>query len=442
MTQRRPVILFAATVWWPLSARLAVRFIEYGCRVTAICPRGHLLRHVAGLDGIFTYSGMRSMASLEAAIRRTAPDVIIPCDDRVVWQLHELSELRPDLRPLIEASLGASRQFELIRCRHQLLETARNLDVRVPITKRIDSEEDIRSWFAGGEHSAVLKLDGTWGGEGVVIAHSEVEALEAFRRLSRPAGFGTACKRMLVNRDPLALWSWSRQSKPAISLQQFIEGRPANAMLACWNGELLSAVSVEVLVSLGPTGAAIVVRQTENQEMSRAARLLAGTLQLTGFCGLDFVLDSAGRSYLIEMNPRCTQLGHLPFFEGRDLAGALCEKLSGSPCTSYETPIHDQAVAFFARSLEWVEQHPLRRVYRDIPRGQPALVKELIRTSWPERQWIARVYHWFRPQGKTETTEFVPQDQSAAEVASSSSPEVTTDNLPAHCLYSGQIAGT
>lgn len=399
--------MLAATVWWPLSARLAMRLIGYGCRVAAICPPGHFLRYVTGMGPIYRYSSLRSLASLESAIRRVQPDLVIPCDDRVVWQLHELHETKPDLRPLIEASLGAAGEFGIVRQRERLLETARKLGIRVPETRPITSEADIRAWFAHTS-SAVLKLDGTWGGEGVEIAHSEEKALAAWRRLAQPPQLTTALKRLLVNHDALALWGWQRRIPPVVTIQQFIKGRPANSMLACWQGELLRTAGVEVLGSQGPTGAAFAVRLIENAEMARAGRLLAEGLKLSGFYGLDFMLDEAtGRAYMIEMNPRCTQLGHLPM-PGGDLAGALCSKLTGEACMQSEPAIVEGGiVAFFPQAISWNPDSPwIRDGYHDIPKDQPELVRQLRQKIWPERQWISRLYHRFRPQRKTAAVEF------------------------------------
>lgn len=417
--RKRPAILLAATLWWPLSTRLAIRFLEYGCRVSAVCPKGHLLRHVRGLDTIFPYRRLNSLTSLEVAIRQTIPDIVIPCDDRVVWQLHELHRLKPDLRPLIEASLGSADGFERVESRDLLLETAETLGIRIPRTKLITSEEEIHNWFAEGARSAVLKVDGTWGGEGVTIAHSEQEARDAFQRFSQPSDFATAVKRLLVNREPLLLSSRSSQGRPAIILQQLIEGWPANLMLACWKGEVLSMVSVEVLASQGATGAAFLVRMIESDDMTKSGHLLAEKLQLNGFFGLDFQVDRlTGRPHLIEMNPRCTQLGHLPLPGGTDLVGALCAKLSGKACVTNEASVEGRVVAFFPQAGRWNSKSPLpSEVYNDIPQGQPELVRELVRPSWPERQWISRIYHLFCPPQAVEPVSFRSESGDRAPIS-------------------------
>ena len=75
------------------------------------------------------------MASLERAIAASDPEVVVPCDDRTVWQLHVLHERRPDLRPLIERSMGSPESFPVLRSRAGLMHRAEQLGIRVPRTR-------------------------------------------------------------------------------------------------------------------------------------------------------------------------------------------------------------------------------------------------------------------------------------------------------------------
>ena len=374
--------------------------------MVAVCPRGHILRHVTGISEFYSYSRLDSVGALEAALKDAKPDLVVPCDDRVVWQLHEIHKCNSLLRPLIESSLGTASAYEIVSSRERLLDLATSLSIRVPKT-HVTSENDISAWFATTA-SAVLKLDGTSGGEGVEIVHSEQQAIDTFRRLAQSQDLGTALKRSLVNHDPLAIWSWRRRAAPVITIQQFIVGRPANAMLACWNGELLGMLSVEALSSQGATGAANIVKFIDHAEIARAAQLLTRRLGLTGFYGLDFMLETAtGFAWLIEMNPRCTQLGHLARPGQIELAGLLYARLTGQTIAPSQAPIEERTVAFFPQAIDWNPRSPfLHSGYHDVPWSEPQLVRELLQKSWPERQWMARVYHHFRAPKKVAVVEF------------------------------------
>src|ERR1700678_2489222 len=94
-----PKILICATLWWPSSARLAMAFLRHHCKVTALCPKGHPLRFVRGIDTIYDYQGLTSIRLLRAAIRAAKPTLIVPCDDVAVWQLQALHASETDLRP-------------------------------------------------------------------------------------------------------------------------------------------------------------------------------------------------------------------------------------------------------------------------------------------------------------------------------------------------------
>src|SRR5579859_4735026 len=166
-------------------------------------------------------------------------------------------------------------------------------------------------------------------------------------------------------------------------------------------------VTVEVLTAQGATGAATVVRLMHNDEIEQAARLLAREFHLSGFHGLDFVMDGAGAAYLIELNPRCTQLGHLRLPGQGDLAGAMSAKLASRETQEPQDCIEAETVAFFPQTFNWNPQSAyLRRGYHDVPWEEPALLRELLRDSWPERQLLTRIYHYFRAPKKQSEVKF------------------------------------
>src|SRR6202789_2864545 len=101
---RRPSVLIVAAKWWPLSARLAIALIRHGCRLSALCPKGHPLSLVGGLERIERYRGTQSLSCLSRTLRDLRPEFVIPCDDGVVAQLHALHAQGPEMRPLIERS--------------------------------------------------------------------------------------------------------------------------------------------------------------------------------------------------------------------------------------------------------------------------------------------------------------------------------------------------
>lgn len=413
----KPVVLVAASTWFPLSARLAMAFVRHGVSVPALCPAGHPLALVPGIGKLYRYRGTQSLRSLRRAILAAQPDLVVPCDDGVVQQLHALHAKHSSLRPLIERSLGDPASYPILDSRERLLALAVELGIHVPLTRSIASESSLAEWPLD---DAVLKADGSAGGTGVAITHSVSSRLAAYRKLAQPLSGATALKRLLVNSSPLSLWSWRTQPTRPVVAQQFIPGPPANSMIACWQGEVLASVAVETLSSQGPTGAATVVRFIHNPQIEEACRKIARRLNLSGFHGLDFILQHdahglpTGDAYLIELNPRCTQLGHFVLPLQGDLAGVLLAALTGKPQPppAPNTTISSDTVAFYPQALIWNPNTPyIATGYHDLPHDAPQLTAELLLEEWPYRQLPARLYHHFFPPGRDR--ELPPTSQAA-----------------------------
>jgi hypothetical protein len=399
LIDRQPSVLIVATKWWSSSARMAMALLRNGSRVGAVCPAGHPLRYVSGIDHFRRYGGIRSLASLRRCINEWPADVVIPCDDGVVAQLHELHRREPALRDLIERSIGSPEGYSIVRSRLQLLKVAENLGIRVPRTVRVVGEQDLVNWHRESQSISVLKVDGQSGGNGVRFSRSLDESLSAWHELSAPPTAAQSWKRLVVDRDPLAIWMRSNPGDRGITIQQFIEGRPANSMLVSRDGAVLSQVGALVVSSDGPTGAATIIRHLTDKRMAQAGESLAAKLRLSGFCGLDFMIEAeTGIPYLIEMNPRCTQLGHLEFANQGSLAAAFSADLKGEPNRPPLRPIRPGTIALFPQAFQAAARNRhLDSSYHDIPWEEPQLVAELMLDPWPTRSWAARLYHRFRP---------------------------------------------
>jgi hypothetical protein len=311
---------------------------------------------------------------------------------------------------LIERSLGAPEHYSTLRSRVGCMNAARDLGVPVPRTEAIASSADIRAWFDASPGRAVVKVDGSWGGHGVQIVDDEQECVAAWQWLVKPAPAGVAWKRWLVDSDPLAFWPPLRQGSASASLQKYIPGKPANAMVACREGEVLGVVVAEVLCSQGATGASTIVRLISHAQIEHTVVSLVRGLGLSGFYGFDFMLEeTSGIAYLIEVNLRCTQLGHLVVPGQGDLAGLLCARLGAAAVSREQTRVESNVIAFFPQALAWSPDSPhLQSSSHDVPWMQPQLIPELLREAWPERRWLARAYYYLRPRRAGATPRIEP----------------------------------
>ena len=400
-----PRLLVATTTWWPSAARLVVVFQQLGADVSAICPVGHPLRVLATLKAIHAYSSWAPLQALVCAIRRQKPDIIVPTDDRTVAHLHALhasaERFGPDsdmIAALIERSLGRPAGFALSGTRQRLLDAVSTGGVPVPPGRRIRTRNDLRAWHAEHPEPYLIKSEGSWGGSGVVLTPTLEAAEAAFLVMSRPIRFRKALRILLVDRDPFPFVEFLHRERREVTVQAHVSGRQANIMATCWKGRLLGTISVEVLQAQGRTGAATVVRPIDSPEMEAAAMLVADRLGMSGFFGLDFIIEEAtGRTVLIEMNPRATQLGHL-IWKGRSLAARLFAEATGTALGVNEVLDRDRPVAMFPQALRFaVEQVDLTEAELDVPWTEPELVAELLRPPWTKRSLLARLEARLRP---------------------------------------------
>ena len=392
-------VLLTDTNRWALSARLAICLAEMGCHVSAICPaRGHPLLKTRAVQRTFRYGGLRPLDSLRAAIEAVDPQIVIPCDDRGVQHLHELYTRAwslggsgDKLAALIERSLGTPANYPVVSSRYALLAIAQEEGLRVPDTCLLDAAGKLESWQSREPFPWVLKADGTWGGGGVRVAHTLEEAQQSLSLLTGMFRIGRAIKRLCVNRDPFWLRPWWNGSMPSVSVQSYINGRPANCAVVCWEGRVLAGIAVEVISADGETGPASVVRVVDSPEMMLAAERIACRLGLSGFFGLDFMIEEGSNvAYLIEMNPRCTPLSHLRIGEGRDMAGALWSQLAGHPLPEAPAATQNDLIAYFPQAWNSKSQW-LQASFHDIPESEPELVQELLQ-PWPDRSVFFRLY--------------------------------------------------
>jgi glutathione synthase/RimK-type ligase-like ATP-grasp enzyme len=381
-----PLVLLAATLEWPNAARLAIAFRDAGFAVDVVAPAGHLVHAMTAPRRTFLYRAHRAAVSLRRAIEMSQPDLIVPCDDRAVRRLHQLhAQASRSERPrdsasipaLIERSLGPPASFPIVRKRDSLAALAALEDVRAPPTDSIRTVFELRRWVAEHGLPAMLKLDGTSGGEAVVPVYDSAKLGRAFLGMRlRRAGL-SRLKHARQNKDVHLPFDYLSDGAPGISVQAYVWGRPANCAVACWRGDTLAATAVETVRLQTTFGASSVVRVVEGAQMKAAARAIVRHLGLSGMCGFDFMLDDvSGAAHLIEVNPRATQVNHLRLGAGNDLPTALRLALEGLP-QPVAAPVAEMDIALFPQ--EWSRDrnsaHLLATGYDDVPYEEPELLR-------------------------------------------------------------------
>ncbi len=396
-----PRILIATALGWACTARLALAFSEAGAQVEAISTPGHALRRLRGAGRHYDYPVAGASGPLLRAIVESRCDLVVPGDDRAAGHIRRLHGVAGDpvdgLDSLIERSLGAAEGFSLQAARAPLIEAARAAGVRAPATRRIEDEDDLALFFSQNRGPAILKLDGAWGGTCAVVVADLAQARTAARHLSNAKSFSRTLKRRIADKEQIDCWPWSARANPIKSIQAFVAGRPANAAVACWRGEVLGECQVEAVRTSGPNGPATVVRRIESEEISRAVRLVVARLGLSGLCGLDFILSEAGGAYRVELNARATPTAHLASGAGPSPAALLVARVMGRPPHETDRPDPGETIALFPQEILRDPKSPFLTTARhDLPLRAPELLADGLALTRRRHGPVGRIVDGFR----------------------------------------------
>jgi len=425
----RPRVLLTDTNRSSLGPRTAMALTQMGCDVFVTCPSpGHPAAKTKAVRQTLPYVGTQPLESLRRAILAVNPEAVLPLCDRSVLHLHELhaqalmQEGRESrIAGLIERSLGSPGSFSVVSSRYDLLQTARAEGILVPEMSPIRNSTDLERWCSDSPAPWVLKADGTWGGRGVRMAGTINDAGRDWIELAQRPNLAELAKRLVLNLDRRWILSDWKRSHSSVTAQSYIQGRPANCSVVCWQGKVLAGVAVEVVQALGPTEPAMVVEVVEGAEMLSAAESLAERLELSGFLGFDFMIEEAtGRTYMIEMNPRITPLSSIALGPGRDLVATYWAKLTGLPFQERAPVTTKNRIIYFPQNSN--KAAPLQEIasvetaYYDEPQGEPELVNALLH-PWCSRSWLGRMVDFGRKvrRGQKKSSTIYVLDQPASE---------------------------
>ena len=383
----KPKILLATTARWFSPARLAIALANSGCEIEAICPPGNVLEKISVTRCAYHYRALVPLNSFYRAIAASRPDLIIPCDDLATLHLHEIHyrEQSRDsqgarIAPLVERSLGAPTSFSLVYKRTALMEMARKQGVLAPATEVVHSIGDVRQAIAHLGYPLVLKTDASSGGYGVRIVQSPHEAEIALARLEASPPLARVLKCAFAARDYNLVFPFLQRKKCVVNAQRFIDGSDATSAVACWKGRVLASVHFRVIHKQYCRGPSSVLTLTKHPDMTFAEETLVSRLNLSGLHGFDYILDEkSGRAYLIEINPRATQVCHLAMGTGQNLAEAIYAAVTANNIRETSKITEKDTVVLFPQELERdATSGYLSTAYHDVPWQEPRLVRACI----------------------------------------------------------------
>ncbi|MGD0931374.1 MAG: ATP-grasp domain-containing protein [Candidatus Korobacteraceae bacterium] len=380
----KPKVLLAATTNWFSTARLATSLAKMGFTVEAVCPSGNPIAKTKVAPRSYDYRGLAGPASFQRALSAAQPDLVIPCDNLATSHLYGLydnplcsGQEALAIRELLERSLGDHSSYPILAARSKFIAVAREEGIAAPEMVAITTASELATWSAGHGFPAVLKTNGSSGGGGVQFVSSAAEATQVFGLLSAPPLASRAISRVIFDRDFTLVLPCLRRKRPVVNVQGFIAGRDATIQVACWQGKVVASITAEVLQVWEPKGPSTVLRLIDNREMAEAAEKIARRLGLSGLHGFDFILEEGtGKAYVIEANPRATQVCHLQLGAGHDLPASLYTLVTGEPLGNVTSVTDREVIALFPQA--WV-QNPsseyLQSGYHDVPWDEPELVR-------------------------------------------------------------------
>ncbi len=400
MFMKKPRLLFVTSMkGLPAAGRGALALAKAGFEVAAVSPEGSVVRKVKAVERHYEYRRFLAAGPVLNAILDWNPDFLACADDPATALLHAIHRQivsgalrcdRPaDVCAVIERSMGDPNSFDVARRKSELIPLALSMGVLCPHTTVVSDPIQLMRALDASRYPIVLKKDETWAGSGVRVATDRAQALAAYAELTIPKNWWDVFRLTVDQKSTQALMGRVRFRQRAVSLQEYVPGRPANCALLCWKGEILAGVTVEVIEVIYPNGPATVVRAIEHPGIRSASERLVRRLGTSGFCGFDFIIDPDDRAWLIEMNPRTTPIFHIPFANGADLPAVLLGQLTGTTPRERTAAISESTVALFPDELSRSrDSQYLSTGYHDVPWEEPDFVRACLavkRLQVPER---------------------------------------------------------
>jgi glutathione synthase/RimK-type ligase-like ATP-grasp enzyme len=380
-------ILVIAAQNTAMTARISIALDNAGFRVATLTPHGNPVRRLRSVRDHFSYRFGSREASTVRAIEQWSPDFLVATDDFAIGELYALhrraaastSTSRRHIADLIELSLGPAASFPVAHNKSDFIACAAAEGVRCPRTVTIPAAGTFQQ-PAELSYPAVVKADHSYGGLCVRIADSEAAVRAAVWELQTPATWHSRLRRFagaILGSNAFA--ALELPFRRTISLQQYIEGRPCNRAVVCWEGKVLAGISVEAVEVTHEHGPASVVRPIDHPEMARVAEHMVKRLNLSGFAGFDFVLDSSNRAWAIEMNPRVTPICHLSPANGTNLAWSLYRQMTGLPPLPTPAASDCDPIALFpGEIIRSPSGAYIQSCHHDVPWNEPELVRGIL----------------------------------------------------------------
>ena len=293
---------------------LAVAALDSSSNVPAFssrwCKQGFVCPAREGTEAYLTY--------LEGLLERGVVRVLIPSSDATVALLRQYRERLEERGARIvlakDPALGIAINKE------QTLEIAERLGLAIPRGVVVGSVREVSSALKEIGLPAVIKPVESWlWGEGdhgkrfaSRLVTSSDEAIRAVEDLTQLGG--------------------------TTLFQQFLTGRREAVSIFYANGNVYARFAQWAQRTEPPLGGTSVVRQSipVPSDIGDQSERLVREIDLEGYSEVEFRRDSAGKAYLMEINPRLSASVEMAVHSGVDFPSLLYQWANGEPITKVE----------------------------------------------------------------------------------------------------------
>lgn len=272
----------------PKGLDLARCLAQAGWRVLVAEPgKRHLCGSSRAVSGSFQVVAPVTdpeayLAELSAIVEREEVDVVLPVSEEILHVAALHGRLAPGVRI---ASMSLDRLLA-VHGKMSFVQTCQRLGLAVPATHRLN---DARACALNSETAVILKREFSCAGVGLEVV---------------------AAGGPLPARDDPSAWL----------VQQLLTGTEVCSLTVAHEGRTLASVVYRGRVVSG-TVAVCFERIDPDSRIERWVNQFIEGTSVSGFIGLDLMVDPTGEVFGLECNPRATSGVH--FFEPEDLAQAI-----------------------------------------------------------------------------------------------------------------------
>lgn len=292
-------------------------------------------------------------AVIDSLIDNFNPHLLLAGDDRaflLITQCAANGQIRPAARQLLERSIPAREILGKFHRESDFIANFTTLPCTPPPSVIQPTWPEIVQFAEEQGFPFLFKRDGYNAGYGISICDSMAQAEALF----------------------------STMAGSHFLIQRLIDGEPCQVIVSGFAGQASAAMGLRQIEACWKNGPSSVLQFLAHDLMLASARTIYEQCGLSGFAGIDFMLDKQNRAWLLELNPRIVPAAHLGQLFGINLVGALIAAIKGAPYTPVSPRTIDKVALFPNECIRNSSSTHLHENYHDVPWDDPGILKTII----------------------------------------------------------------